>query len=193
MSYRRVPSCPVPIEPQGSVEHFRLDVSYFRTRDRESERGHSEERRLRPYAYTQIPVAVVRDSHDTIGQAAAGIDGSAGSAGRFKLEWEAEIPDDGGEPRLVLHGVLSGNSGAVLIVDFRPACHPAGIAVMARDLRVQLETHRWLLGAEIVTRISLEELPPDGLRDVAEHLLVDDAFQFGYEPEVPWSAEEPNA
>ena len=70
------------------------------------------------YQFEAEAFALVRQGHETFGQAAAGIDGGA-KPGRLQMEWYHEVPADGELVRRLLIAI-DNNSDGIARIDFHP-------------------------------------------------------------------------
>jgi len=117
-------------------------------------------------------VAPLIDSHETVGQASAGIDGGYSiGEGSIRVEWGATIPEDG-PPTLRMFAMIDGNSDGILIVDCDPVRDYLALAVLARRRRLLIESTRTGIdGVPLHLRLLIDPVPTDGLRQVADYLL----------------------
>ncbi len=112
------------------------------------------------------------DSHETIGQAGAGIDGGyRRGGGTVRVEWAATIPDDG-PPTLRMFAEIDGNSDGILIVDCDPVRDYLALAVLARHRRLLIDSTRTGIdGVPLHLLLLVDPVPTEGLRQISDYLL----------------------
>jgi hypothetical protein len=156
------------LRPHGAFASMTIDVVQTPT---------YEESILSRYGWiaTRAPHVVVVgeliDGHDTAGQAAAGIDGSARSS-RTGLcaEWHARIPDDA-PPELTLFVLIDNNSDGILRITCEPARDYLALAVLTRHRRLLIDSKRTGIdGVKVRYRLLIDPIPTEGLREVADYL-----------------------
>ncbi len=160
-----------PIRVHGTFERMRVEITQVPSGeplDDELTR-HGWLAMTDPYATVVAPLV---DSHETIGQAAAGIDGGYSRGGdAIRVEWGATIPEDG-PPTLRLFALIDGNSDGVLVVDCDPVRDYLALAVLARRRRLLIDSTRTGIdGVPLHLRLLIDPVPTEGLRQVADYLL----------------------
>ena len=121
----------------SAVEEMWVETNYRPSDEHDLEPGVRKHGWSAPYRIDVEALALVRPSHETFGQAAAGIDGGA-KPGRVQAEWYAELPEDA-EPVLRLAIKIGNNSDGIARVDFHPVIRwHAPLSVALRDRRLTL-------------------------------------------------------
>jgi hypothetical protein len=160
-----------PLRVHGTFERMRIEVAQMPSGeplDDELAR-HGWLAMTGPYATVVAPLI---DSHETVGQAAAGIDGGYSRGDdAIRVEWAATIPEDG-PPTLRLFALIDGNSDGLLVIDCDPVRDYLALAVLARRRRLLIDSTRTGIdGVPLHLRLLVDPVPTDGLRQVANYLL----------------------